>query len=93
MSSSFRSTSLIAEGDGWKLEPVHEPSREAFFMSYEHDGRFVSFYGDNHPDFAGNVVKAMASAKHGVRQVNRLFAKEIAQAEIEGTPLDEVRDS
>ncbi len=25
------------------------------------DGQFVTFFGDNHPDYAGNVVKAMAS--------------------------------
>ncbi|MFL6374089.1 MAG: FAD-dependent oxidoreductase, partial [Pyrinomonadaceae bacterium] len=37
----------------------------AFFTSYEHEGKFISYYGDNHPQYAGNVVKAMASAKHG----------------------------
>ena len=36
-----------------------------FFTSYDADGRFVSYYGDNHPRYAGNVVKAMASAKDG----------------------------
>ena len=36
-----------------------------FFTSYEHDGRFVTYYGDNHPRYAGNVVKAMASRKTG----------------------------
>lgn len=35
------------------------------------DGRFVSFFGDLHPSFAGNVVKAMASAKRGVETVSR----------------------
>ena len=69
------------QGSPWQLEEVHESSREAFFASCEADGRFVSFYGDNHPDYAGNVVKAMASAKHGAPQVARLFATEIAQAE------------
>lgn len=83
----FQKHIAVADGDGWKLEPVKQASREAFFMSYQKDGKLVSFYGDNHPDFAGNVVKAMASAKHGARQVNRLFAKEIAQAEIEGSSL------
>ncbi|MBL8710061.1 MAG: FAD-dependent oxidoreductase [Rhodospirillaceae bacterium] len=29
------------------------------------DGRAVSFFGDLHPSFAGNVVKAMGSAKQG----------------------------
>ena len=51
----------------------------AFFTSYEHgDKHFVTFYGDNHPTYAGNVVKAMASAKHGYEQVVALFADEIA---------------
>lgn len=84
----FQKHQLVTDGDGWKLEAVDQSSREAFFTGYQNEGRFVSFYGDNHPDFAGNVVKAMASAKHGVRQVNRLFAKEIIQAEAEGMPLN-----
>ena len=84
----FQKHKLTQVAEGWKLEPVHEASRESFFLSYENGGRFVSFYGDNHPDYAGNVVKAMASAKHGIRQVTRLFAKEIARAEHETTSLD-----
>jgi NADPH-dependent glutamate synthase beta subunit-like oxidoreductase/NAD(P)H-flavin reductase len=50
-----------------------EPHPDGFFTSYHSGGRFVSYYGDNHPRFAGNVVKAMASAKHGYRQVVSLF--------------------
>jgi NADPH-dependent glutamate synthase beta subunit-like oxidoreductase/NAD(P)H-flavin reductase len=49
-----------------------------FFTSYDAGGRFVSYYGDNHPRYAGNVVKAMASAKEGFRHVVDLFAVEIA---------------
>ena len=70
----------------WTLEPVNGPSNEAFFLSYEKDGRFVSFYGDNHPDFAGNVVKAMASSKHGAPHVARLFEAEIMRCEESPTP-------
>ena len=33
------------------------------------------YYGDNHPRYAGNVVKAMASAKHGYPHVVALFAR------------------
>jgi len=44
-----------------------------FFTSYEQEGRYISFYGDNHPVFAGNVVKAMASAKEGYPQIAELF--------------------
>lgn len=45
--------------------------------SYEHNGRYVTFYGDNHPVYAGNVVKAMASAKDGYPYIVQLFEHEI----------------
>ncbi len=35
----------------------------------------MSFFGDLHPSFHGNVVKAMASARQGYRIVSRLLAK------------------
>jgi NADPH-dependent glutamate synthase beta subunit-like oxidoreductase/NAD(P)H-flavin reductase len=35
----------------------------------------VSFFGDLHPSFAGNVVSAMASAKQGYPVVSRVLAK------------------
>ncbi|WP_374564056.1 FAD-dependent oxidoreductase, partial [Nitrosomonas sp.] len=35
------------------------------------DGRFISFFGDLHPSYSGNVVKAMSSAKQGYPVVNR----------------------
>src|SRR5204863_169174 len=47
------------------------------FTSYSHEGRFVSYYGDNHPTYAGNVVKAMASAKLGYPHVRNLFEEEL----------------
>ena len=42
-----------------------EPDADGFFTSHNTDGKLVSYYGDNHPRYNGNVVKAMASAKHG----------------------------
>ncbi len=53
------------------------PDPTGFFTSYNRDGRLVSYYGDNHPRYAGNVVKAMASAKHGYRAVVEVFADEL----------------
>jgi NADPH-dependent glutamate synthase beta subunit-like oxidoreductase/NAD(P)H-flavin reductase len=44
-----------------------------FFTSYERNGKFVTFYGDNHPAYEGNVVKAMSSAKAGYKKVLALF--------------------
>ena len=45
------------------------PASEGFFTSYHRDGRYVTYYGDNHPKYAGNVVKAMASARDGYPHV------------------------
>ncbi|MDZ4685354.1 MAG: FAD-dependent oxidoreductase [Planctomycetaceae bacterium] len=83
----FQKHRAVAAEDGWTLEATNDSARDAFFLSYERHGRLVSFYGDNHPDYAGNVVKAMASAKHGAIQVARLFADEIARAETEPASL------
>jgi NAD(P)H-flavin reductase/NADPH-dependent glutamate synthase beta subunit-like oxidoreductase len=60
-------------GSGFTLVP--DPN--GFFTSADSKGRFVSYYGDNHPAYAGNVVKAMASAKDGYPHVVRLFEEEL----------------
>jgi NAD(P)H-flavin reductase len=36
--------------------------------------RMISFFGDAHPAYAGNVVKAMASAKNGYQVINKELA-------------------
>jgi NADPH-dependent glutamate synthase beta subunit-like oxidoreductase/NAD(P)H-flavin reductase len=66
-------------------------SADAFFTSYDRDGRRVSFYGDNHPDFAGNVVKAMASARRGYPRVVGLFEHELAALKPSGQAGREAR--
>jgi NADPH-dependent glutamate synthase beta subunit-like oxidoreductase/NAD(P)H-flavin reductase len=72
---------LEKNGEGaFRLVPAAKGER-GFFTSYESEGRFISYYGDNHPTYAGNVVKAMASAKFGYEQVAALFAGEVAAAE------------
>ena len=68
------------------LEPMHdgvEPKigAPAPLTSYRKDGKYVSFYGDNHPVYAGNVVKAMASAKDGYPRVVKLHERAIAAAD------------
>jgi NADPH-dependent glutamate synthase beta subunit-like oxidoreductase/NAD(P)H-flavin reductase len=64
-----------AEGTGEGVRLV--PDKGGFFTSYNDRGRLVSYYGDNHPMYAGNVVKAMASAKHGYPHVAALFGGDI----------------
>jgi NADPH-dependent glutamate synthase beta subunit-like oxidoreductase/NAD(P)H-flavin reductase len=54
------------------VTPTTDVSK-GFFTSYCKDGRTVSFYGDNHPHYAGSVVKAMGSAKDGYPHVVALF--------------------
>ena len=74
----FQPFKVERNGDG-KQHVVETPKGEAgFFTSYEHEGKFISYYGDNHPTYAGNVVKAMASAKHGYERVVEIFADELA---------------
>ncbi|MBI4851958.1 MAG: FAD-dependent oxidoreductase [Acidobacteria bacterium] len=60
------------------LTPATGKDRDAFFTSYEKDGRYITYYGDNHPAYAGNVVKAMASAKQGYQHITKLFVQELA---------------
>ena len=51
--------------------------RPAPLTSYHKNGKYISFYGDNHPVYAGSVVKAMASARDGYPYVVKLFEKEL----------------
>lgn len=41
----------------------------------ENDDRFISFFGDLHPSYSGNVVKAMSSAKQGYPTVSRVLGQ------------------
>lgn len=75
----FKPHKVDPAADGHLRIAAAAKGEPAFFTSYEHDGKFISYYGDNHPQYAGNVVKAMASAKHGYPRVVELFAKEIAE--------------
>lgn len=53
--------------------------KPAPFTSYNSNGRHITFYGDNHPVYAGNVVKAMASGKDGYPYIVKLFADELSK--------------
>jgi NAD(P)H-flavin reductase len=51
-----------------------KPQRSDVLHSRLPDGRFLSFFGDLHPSYFGNVVKAMASARQGYPRISRLLA-------------------
>jgi len=74
---------------GLKTRLSLEPDPNGFFTSHNTDGKFVTYYGDNHPRYNGNVVKAMASAKDGYPRVVELFADEIAALDPAAQPARE----
>jgi NADPH-dependent glutamate synthase beta subunit-like oxidoreductase/NAD(P)H-flavin reductase len=68
----------LLDEEGERIAPVRglaKPPRPAVLTSVRDDGRAVSFFGDLHPSFSGNVVKAMASAKQGYPIVSRMLAR------------------
>ena len=68
----------VLDEDGQPVKVVRglaKPAAPAVLTDVRADGRAVSFFGDLHPSFHGNVVKAMASAKQGYPIVSRMLAK------------------
>lgn len=65
-----------------KPERSAKPQAPRVLLSRQEDGRFVSFFGDLHPSFAGNVVKAMASAKQGYPVLSNVLAQRPAASTI-----------
>src|SRR5690606_16997942 len=53
------------DGNPVTPERIAKPAEPRVLQQIGGDGRAVSFFGDLHPSYAGNVVKAMASAKQG----------------------------
>jgi NADPH-dependent glutamate synthase beta subunit-like oxidoreductase/NAD(P)H-flavin reductase len=63
----------VRENGGFRLEPAPSDAPDAFLTGYKNGGRFVTFFGDNHPAYNGNVVKAMASARNGYPVITQLL--------------------
>ena len=64
------------EGNPVRPEPgLAKPATAHVLTAFEPDGRAISFFGDLHPSFLGNVVKAMASATKGYPILSRLLAQ------------------
>jgi NADPH-dependent glutamate synthase beta subunit-like oxidoreductase/NAD(P)H-flavin reductase len=63
--------------DGNSVKPEYSLSktpRADVLMSRLPDGRFISYFGDLHPSYFGNVVKAFGSTKQGYPVVSRVLA-------------------
>lgn len=61
-----------------KPERTAKPAHPDVLHRVYEDGRGISFFGDLHPSFAGNVVKAMASAKQGYPAISELLKSRAA---------------
>jgi NADPH-dependent glutamate synthase beta subunit-like oxidoreductase/NAD(P)H-flavin reductase len=81
----YRGHKLQKGEAGPRLVPVGR-GEIGFFTSYDKHGHLVSFFGDNHPHYAGNVVKAMASAKDGHHEIVHAFQSEFARLRPEDQP-------
>jgi NAD(P)H-flavin reductase len=59
-----------------KPEPhTSKPAHPDVLLHRRPDGRFMSFFGDLHPSYFGNVVKAMGSAKQGYPVISRVLSR------------------
>ncbi len=52
-----------------------KPKQVEVLLHRRPDGRFMSFFGDLHPSYFGNVVKAMGSARQGFPVVSRVLSQ------------------
>ncbi len=59
-----------------------KPGKAQVLQVRHYDGRFVSFFGDLHPSYFGNVVKAMGSAKQGYPVVSKVLAQVAAASKM-----------
>ena len=82
-------------GNPVKPEHCSKPGAASVLVSLRPDGGAVSFFGDLHPSWAGNVVRAMGSAKRGHPVVSQMLARREssgpAHAELTARFNDELR--
>lgn len=76
----FQTYKLGANGELIKADK----NETGFFTSYNKEGKYVTVYGDNHPRYAGNVVKAMASAKDGFKELVKVFKNDVKEEQPAG---------
>jgi NADPH-dependent glutamate synthase beta subunit-like oxidoreductase/NAD(P)H-flavin reductase len=74
----FQAHTATVDGEGKLTVTPSEPAK-GFFTSYNDGKHAVSYYGDNHPHYAGSVVKAMASARDAYPEVVALFRNDLAR--------------
>jgi len=78
---------LDESGSPVKPERVAKPNEVRVLTSLRPDGKAISFFGDLHPSFSGNVVKAMGSAKQGYPVISRILAERRKPEGVDGAAL------
>ncbi|MBK7660811.1 MAG: FAD-dependent oxidoreductase [Betaproteobacteria bacterium] len=73
-------SALDDDGRPVKPEKSAKPATPQVLMWKGEADTYMSFFGDLHPSWAGNVVKAMGSAKQGYPSVSRVLEKRPARA-------------
>jgi NADPH-dependent glutamate synthase beta subunit-like oxidoreductase/NAD(P)H-flavin reductase len=72
---------------------ISKPNDVRVLLSRRADGRCMSYFGDVHPSYFGNVVKAMGSAKQGYPIVSHMLEQvEAASAEPDAMFLAQLND-
>ncbi|MGQ0545912.1 MAG: FAD-dependent oxidoreductase, partial [Betaproteobacteria bacterium] len=69
---------LACDENGAPLKPerhTSKPKRVDVLLHRYPDGRFMSFFGDLHPSYFGNVVKAMGSARQGYPVISKVLSQ------------------
>ena len=69
-----------------------KPETPQVLMNLDEAGRAMSFFGDLHPAYAVNVVKAMASARQGAPVVGRVLARKTPSAKNPQALIAEMND-
>ena len=64
------------EGERITPEPnTSKPAQATVLMAKNSENKFTSFFGDLHPSYVGNVVKAMGAAKQGYPVISQILKK------------------
>jgi NADPH-dependent glutamate synthase beta subunit-like oxidoreductase/NAD(P)H-flavin reductase len=77
---------LACDETGAPVKPerhTSKPQRPEVLLHRYPDGRFMSFFGDLHPSYFGNVVKAMGSAKQGFPLITKVLAGRAPSASVD----------
>ncbi|MGZ8209965.1 MAG: FAD-dependent oxidoreductase, partial [Burkholderiales bacterium] len=73
---------------------ISKPNEVRVLLARRADGRCMSYFGDVHPSYFGNVVKAIGSAKQGFPIVSRMLEQvDAASAESDALFLAQLNDA